>query len=119
MPASLGAAMRDMDRVYKALKVEAADSEKMDQALKDVAVMERDAAISKTLLPPTVTRAADADKAAKGESYRVMMVDLMKSLMDLEDGIAGKNPENVKKSLDAVEGVMNKGHEAFIPKENP
>jgi hypothetical protein len=118
MPASLGSAMQDMDRAFRALQAEVADPAKLDQALKDIATMQRDAAISKTLTPPSVNRLADDKKAAATESYRLKMVGLMKALLDLEDAVASKKSDDVKKGLQAIEEIMKQGHAEFAPDMN-
>jgi hypothetical protein len=115
-PASLGAAMKEMEKLYKGLMADGPDTSKTDDNLRSVAMMERDAAISKLSLPPMVRRANGDDKARETEAYRVAMTGLMKALMNVEDAIAAKNPEDIKKALAGVDDVMKKGHEEFIPK---
>ena len=115
-PASLGAAMRDMGQMYKALKADAADPAKIDESLHNVQTMERDVAIAKLNPPPTVRNATGDDKVKKTEDFRTDMSDLMKTLLSLEDAIAAKNADDINKGLDAIKAAMDKGHGEFIPK---
>ena len=117
-PANLGGAMRDMGQNYKTLKANAADPEKRDDSLRNVQMMERDAAVAKLNLPPTVQRLPADQKTAKAEDYRADLTELQKTLLSLEDSIAAKNADDIKKGLDSIEAIMNKGHEEFIPKKN-
>ncbi len=118
-PAGLGSAMQEMDRTYKALKAEAADPAKLDQSLHDVATLQRDVAISKLATPPLVNRMPAGDKkTAEMENYRKAMNTLLHTLLDLEDAIAAKNADDMKKGFDKVEQLMNAGHAEFRPAEN-
>ena len=117
-PAGLGQAMKEMEKLFKALKADGGDSTKYDQNLQNIEMMERDAAISKLSLPPMLRNVSGEEKAKQAEVYRQDMVELMKSLMAVEEAIVAKNPGDVTKALDGVDAVMKKGHEAFLPKEN-
>ncbi|HUO09603.1 MAG TPA: cytochrome b562 [Phycisphaerae bacterium] len=118
VPTGLGGAMREMEQMYKALKKNAADPSKREESLHNVAVMERDAAIAKVILPPPVQHATGDEKAKKAEDYRTDMVTLMKTLLSLEDAIATKNSDDINKGLDAIKAIMEKGHEEFMPKRD-
>jgi hypothetical protein len=115
LPNSLESAMNEMDRAYKALKNEATDPAKLEQSLKDIAIMQRGAAISKTFLPPMVNRMSPDKKPAALESYRTMMVGLMKTLLNLEEAISSNKTDDIKKGLQQIEETMTKGHGEFIP----
>lgn len=116
VPMNLEGAMGDMGRNFKALKNNAADPEKREDSLRNVEMMERDAAIAKLNLPPMVLHLSGEEKAAKADEYRADITELQKALLSLEDAINTKNAEDVKKGLDSLEAIMNKGHATFIPK---
>lgn len=116
MPMNLEGTMKDMGRNFKMLKTNAADPEKREDSLRSVEMMERDAAIAKLNLPPMVQHLSGEQKAAKADEYRADITELQKALLSLEDAINTKNAEDVKKGLDALEAIMNKGHAEFIPK---
>ena len=113
-PASLENAMSDMNRMLQDLKRVAADPAQADQALRDIATMERDVAISKLLPPPSINRIAKAeDKAQALTSYRGMMNGITKTLLDLEDAINDKKPEEIKKLLGELGQIEKVGHQEF------
>jgi hypothetical protein len=117
-PQNLGGAMRDMGQNYKTLKANAADPEKRDESLRNVQMMERDAAVAKLSMPPGFQRLPADQKAGKLEDFRADFTELQKTLLSLEDAIAARNADDIKKGLDSIETIMNKGHEEFIPKKN-
>jgi len=113
-PANLEAAMSDMNRMLSAIKREAADPAQAEQALRDLLTMERDVAISKLLTPPTVNRMPNADEKAKAlASYRSMMTGLTRTLLDLEDAVTNKKPDDVKKLIATLDDIEKHGHEEF------
>jgi hypothetical protein len=116
-PANLEAAMRDMDRAYRALKAEAADPTKIEQSLRDLATMQRDVTISKLQTPPSVNRLAGDKKAEAVTSYRTMMNGLLKALLDLEDAVTAKKADDIKKGFEEVDQIMKQGHAEFIKED--
>ncbi len=104
--------------MYKALMTSGADPEKRDDALKSVANMERDAAVAKLNPPPAVQKLTGEEKATKAEEYRTQITDLQKALLSLEDAIAAKNADDVKKGLESLDAIMKKGHGEFMPKRD-
>ena len=117
-PANLGGAMRDMGQNYKMLKANAADPAKMEESdsrrRNDGSC---DAAVAKlSNLPPMVQHLTGDEKAAKTADFRADITELQKALLSLEDAIAAKNTDDIKKGLDSLEAIMNKGHNEFIPK---
>jgi hypothetical protein len=117
VPANLGGAMKDMDRAYRALKADAVDDAKQEQALTDIATMLRDAAISKLQVPPRVSKLQGDEKTKAIASYRTMMSGLMRTLLDLEDAVTDKKADAVKKGFADIEEIMKQGHDEFAPKE--
>ncbi len=116
-PMNLGGAMRDMGQNLKTLKANAADPEKMEESIHSVETMERDAAVAKLNLPPMVQHLTGDEKAAKTADFRADITELQKALLSLEDAITAKNADDIKKGLDSLEAIMNKGHAEFIPKK--
>jgi hypothetical protein len=114
-PANLESAMNDMNRMLRALKAEAADATKMEQTLTDLATFERDVAIAKTQIPPAVSRQPADEKAKSIASYRSMMNGLTRTLMDLEDAVNDKKPDDIKKLLAQLDEIEKQGHAEFKP----
>jgi Cytochrome b562 len=113
-PANLSGAMREMGAMLKTIQTEAADPAKSDQTLKDLTTFERDVAISKLQAPPYVNRLPTPEEKAKElESYRVTMNALTRALLDLEDAVVAKKPDDIKKSLDLLAQLEKQGHAEF------
>jgi len=110
-PANLGAAMGDMNRMVTALKAEASDPSKSEQALKDLAQFERDVAIAKTMPVPAVDPATDAAKSAT--DFRNGMNTLLRAALDMEDAVVNKKPDVITKSLQTFADVEKAGHGEF------
>jgi hypothetical protein len=114
-PANLQSAMSDMNRTLRTLKAEATDPAKIEQTLADLATFERDVAISKTQVPPTVNRQPADEKAKSMASYRSMMNGLTRTLLDLEDAVNDKKPDEIKKLLAQLDEIEKQGHAEFKP----
>jgi len=112
---SLRGVMNDMQKILLAIKAEAGDKGKREQALKDVVQLECDAAISKALSPSWVNTLPADIKPKEADKYRKMMALLLQELLRLEEAIDAGNGEDMKKSFAAIDGLMNDGHRAFAP----
>jgi len=115
VPAGLGQAMTDMDRVYRAIKADAADPTKQEATIRNIDTMIRDVAIAKMQVPPTVRR-LPADKQPEAlKSYNSMMVGMLKTLLDLEEAVTDKKVDDIKKGITAIEELKKQGHAEFAP----
>ena len=118
VPQGLEGAMKDMKRMYKALKAEAADPTKIEQSLKDIAQLQRDVVIAKGLVPPSVNHQSGDAKAEELTNYRAMMISMIRSLLDLEEAVVAKKADDVKKVLGEIEELQKQGHKEFAPKDD-
>jgi hypothetical protein len=114
-PNNLRAAMNQMLDIVFDLKNEATDPIKVDQTLKDLAAFERDVAVCKMHMPPSISGLPDQDKAGEIESYRLMMSDLTRTSLDLEDAVHDRKPDEVKKLLKQIDEIELNGHQEFVP----
>lgn len=115
LPNNLRAAMNDMLDVVFNLKNEAADPADIDLTMKDLATFERDVAICKLHMPPSIGRLTGDDKADEINSYRVMMSNLIRTSLDLEDAVTNKNTDQIKKLLARIDEIESQGHQEFVP----
>ena len=106
--------MTEMNRMLTAIKADSADPTKNEQTLRNIATFARDVAISKLQTPPWASRIADAGEKAKAmESFRSMMNGLTRTLLDLEDAVIAKKPEEIKKAITTLEEMEKAGHAEF------
>jgi hypothetical protein len=114
-PASLEQAMESIDRSYRAIKADAADPTKQEQTVRNIDTMVRDVAISKLFVPGTVNRQPAEKRAEALNSYRAMMTGLIKTLLDLEEAVNDKKPDEIKKCIAQIEELQKQGHAEFAP----
>jgi hypothetical protein len=104
--------MRDMAAMITAIKADAADPTKAEAVLKNIVQFERDVAIAKMQTPP-VERVAEADRAKAADEYRKAMTTLQRTLLDLEDAVAAKKTDDIKKLITKLEETQKAGHTLF------
>jgi len=114
-PTGLAAAMNQMLDLLADLKKESADPASMNQTLRDLAEFERDVAICKLYTPPSVNRLSGDEKASAIDDYRIMMSDMMRAALDMEDAVSDRKPDQIKKLLKRIDDTEEQGHVEFIP----
>jgi hypothetical protein len=117
-PVTLSSAMGDMNRMLRALKAGASDPAKAEQTLTDLVNFQRDVAVSKAQTPPAINRLPAEEKAKAVASYRAMMNGLTRTLLDLEDAVNDKKPDDIKKLLAKLDEIEKQGHAEFKPAGN-
>ena len=110
--------MKGMEQALKSIKVEAADPAKIEQTLKDIGLLERDVAIAKSLIPPLVNRQTGDAKAESLSDYRAMLVSVLRTVLDLEEAVVDKKPDDIKKALTQLDELETQGHKEFNPPRN-
>jgi len=112
-PANTGGAMRDMEAMVQAFKRDAADPEKIDQTLKNLAQFERDVAIAKMQNPPSTVGLSEAVQKSGATDYRNAMTTLQRAALDLEDAVIAKKVDDIKKLIKVLDDTENVGHHEF------
>jgi hypothetical protein len=112
-PGNLRGAMESMQASVLALKRDGADPEKIEQNLRTLAQMQRDVAIAKMQNPP-VQRITDPAKQATGaETFRLAMSSIQRTLLDLEDAVIAKKPDDIKRLIAKLDEIERNGHRLF------
>jgi hypothetical protein len=107
--------MNQMLDILFDLKNEAADPAEADQTLNDIAKFERDVAYCKLHTPPGVNQLAAGERRVELASYQVIMSNLMRTLLDLEDAVRDRKPDQIKKLLKQIDQIEEQGHAEFVP----
>lgn len=69
-------------------------------------------------VPELVKEIKDPAEKAKAEvSYKKMMVQLVLTLVEVEEAFVNGKIEDVEKLVDSLKGQKKEGHEKFIPQE--
>jgi soluble cytochrome b562 len=110
---ALEESMETMNKALKTLRMQLADPGKNASSLELVAEMQKQALISKGLVPARAAKIPAGDRPKFLTAYRHAMVGLMSELLKLETAlIEGKNDQ-----ADAIAKGLNKvkadGHEKF------
>lgn len=116
---SIEGAMKQMNGAYKRLKSVVADPAKAEESLRFIGDMERGCVLAKNQSPKKQLEAVEGDaaKAKKAEDFRRRLIALNQHLLQIELALLDKKFDEAKKLLDGVEGMEEKGHEAFAVKE--
>lgn len=118
-PISIEGAMKQMNGAYKRLMATVADPAKAEESLRFIGDMERGCVLAKNQSPKKQLEAVEGDaaKAKKAEDFRRRLIALNQHLLQIELALLDKKFDEAKRLLGAVEGMEDKGHEAFDVKE--
>lgn len=110
----LGTAMEELGGAVKALSERIKKGEALEEGLPDVWKAQRAVIDAKSELPETVTALTD-EKAKKKAAlaYREQMQELMRSLLDVEMGLAAGDAKKAEKALRAADNLKSSGHGQF------
>lgn len=110
----LGTAMEEFGGAVKALSERIKKGEALEEGLPDVWKAQRAVIDAKSELPETITALTD-EKAKKKAAlaYREQMQELMRSLLDVEMGLASGDAKKADKSLRAADNLKSAGHSQF------
>lgn len=114
-PRDLHTAMESIDRVYRAIKADAGNPARQEEALQSIYTFQRDIAISKMYLPKPVESLTGEAKTKAIASYRSMMAGMMRAAMDLEEAVMEKKADEVKACLAQLDELQKQGHAEFAP----
>lgn len=110
----LGTAMEALGGSLKALSERVKKGEALEEGLNDVWNAQRAVIDAKSELPEMVTALTD-EKAKKKAvlAYREQMQELMRSLLDVEMGLAAGDAKKADKALRAADNLKSSGHSQF------
>lgn len=110
----LGTAMEELGGAVKALSERIKKGEALEEGLPDVWKVQRAVIDAKSELPETITALTD-EKAKKKAAlaYREQMQELMRSLLDVEMGLASGDAKKADKALRAADNLKSAGHSQF------
>ncbi len=109
--------MISFGRTYRLLKTEVSDPAKVDAALRDIGLLQRDSAIAKAGVPGVVNALAGEEKTKKLAAYRVQMIGMMRTLLDLEEAVMNQKADDIKKCMAKLDEEEKGGHKDFLPAE--
>ena len=105
--------MKAIDRAFKQLKSQIADSSKNESSLDLVNQMEQSTLASKSQIPPRVRRMPATQQAQEASDYRQMMVSLFRLELDLEEQLINGDNAKAAATWDEIDKLQKDGHHEF------
>jgi hypothetical protein len=118
--ASLGSAMKAMNRSLDALQIQIADASKKTESLRLINDMQRGCIGAKGAEPRDAIAAAktDDEKKAVARKFRESLIALARKMLDLEVNLMNDKFDAAKNDLDAIVKMHDEGHKAMGVKED-
>ncbi len=116
MQVPVSVAMKTIERAYKALKPQVADSAKQEENLRLIAEMQRGIAVSKAQAAPedVLAHAKSEDEKTKMRAdYRRALTAAMRLMLDIEADIEAGRGADAAKKLETLDDLEHESHEAL------
>jgi soluble cytochrome b562 len=107
---------QEMERIENGLKRirrDAKDAAKNATTLETVLEMQDAAGKSKLMIPPITEKQPEAERAAFARDYRKQMIEVEKTLLDLELALLDGDQEKAQALIKKVSDAEDSGHEKF------
>ena len=115
---NLEGAMKLMERSYKAIARQIDDPAKDEATLKAISGLQSGAATSKGLMPKEVEEKTGDEKAAAATKYRKMMLDVLKTSIEVEEALIAGDRAAAKSALKKLHEMEEDGHKVFRPDDH-
>jgi hypothetical protein len=115
---SLGGAMRSMDQAFNGIQAQYSDPTKNNSTLMLLTTFETQAIAAKSVLPPAINRMPEADRKKATDEYRLMLRNLVRASLDLEDQITAGDTTKAAATIATMREIEKSGHAEFRPNEN-
>jgi hypothetical protein len=113
---SLERAMEGMERNLKVVKDNINQPGKDPTTLDALARFQGNAAIAKTMLPPHISKLPEAERPAAAIGYRKMMIEVLKTAIEIEEAVMAGDRDKAKGGLATLEQLETVGHGEHRPK---
>ncbi len=108
-------AMEEIGRCFRFLNRNIDLPEQQTACLEQLATLQSMAMASRLMPPPMIEDAPAEQQASMMKEYRLILVNLMRASFDLEEAILTEDLAAADRAINAMNGVMQQGHETFIP----
>jgi hypothetical protein len=115
---SLGTDMRGMERAFTLIVAQYKDPTKNESTLTLLGSFETQVVAAKSAIPPTIRSMPEADQKKATDDYRLMLRNLVRASLDLEDEITAGDMDKAAATIATMQGIEKSGHDEFRPKEN-
>lgn len=115
---SIEGAMKQAERAYKALARQLDDASKDDQSLRAISQFQAGIAVSKGMVPHSIEDKPEADRPAALAEYRKMMLEVLKTAIDLEEKLVAGDRAAAKAALEKLHELEEQGHKKFAPEDH-
>lgn len=118
--ASVELSMKEMGRALRKLRGSVEDASKKDENLTAIGEMQRGCVNAKNMGAPKGVLKEAADDAAREKmtaDYRMHLITVMRTLLDLEESVAAGKLDIAKSQVDEIFKLQKAGHDAMGLKE--
>jgi hypothetical protein len=110
--------MRGMERAFTLIVAQYKDPTKNESTLTLLGSFETQVVAAKSAIPPTIRSMPEADQKKATDDYRLMLRNLVRASLDLEDEITAGDMDKAAATIATMQGIEKSGHDEFRPKEN-
>lgn len=115
---SLEGAMKQMERSYKALARQLEDPTKDEQSFRAISMLQAGAATSKGMMPHIIEDKPEAERPAAMADYRKMMLEVLKTSIEVEDKLVAGDRAGAKAALEKLNKMAEDGHKKYAPEDH-
>jgi len=105
--------METMEKIYKTLKKQIKDETNRDSSLKLIQEFQLNVLVAKTLTPPGLDKLTPEEKEKAITSYRTLMMNVLRTAIDLEQALLEKNFVQAEEELKTIHDLEDTGHKEF------
>lgn len=105
--------MESMEKAQRAITRDVKEKNATESTLKAIADMQRDALAAKGAVPEAIAKLTGEAKTKALASYRGMMNNIVRQLLDLEDVVGEKKYAEAEEILTAIKEIEKQGHKEF------
>jgi|GEM_PF-4903042 len=105
--------MESMEKAKRAIARDVKEKNITESTLKAIADMQRDTLAAKDAVPEAIAKLTGEAKTKALASYRGMMNNIVRQLLDLEDVLGEKKYAEAEEILNAIKEIEKQGHKEF------
>jgi Cytochrome b562 len=104
--------MKAMDKAWKTIQAQVSDKAKNESTLTAVVEMEQ-ATMAAKASPPGLNRLPQDQRDAKRKEFRTMIINLLRTELDLEDQLMDGDNDKAAETVKAIAEIQKTGHQDF------
>lgn len=110
---TLDVLMGQVNRQYRMVKAGVADKAQNAKTLDALTAMQTATVTAKGMVPTSVAKLPEAERAAKVKEYRKSMATLLAALVELENDLLSDDNTKAAAMIPKIDEIQKQGHTAF------